>query len=168
MDRALKLRDYRHMPCLAKRAPFGVPLMALMTLSAAVAGCGNDAQGPFYGACEPVMDATDGTSSCWEAHARTLKQLQDLREALCDAPLADLLPLGSRCSRDEVLGGCRAAFGVSDDPSVMTQAIKWYYPTSTIRTDADVKILCASGDGVWLLPGGPFVPPDGDFPPFND
>src|SRR3954463_2036695 len=109
-----------------------------VALSAPVAGCGNDAEGPFYGACKDVT-ASDGTTSCWEAHARTLKQLQDVRAALCDVSQADLLPIGSRCSRDGVLGGCRAAFGVADDPTVMTQGIDWFYPTSTTQTEADVR-----------------------------
>jgi hypothetical protein len=143
-----------------------VLLLLLMALPSLLGACGNDAQGPFYGACEQVM-AIDGTTSCWEAHAGTLKQLQDLRAALCDVPQAQLLPIGSRCARDGVLGGCRAAFGVADDPTVMTQGIKWYYPTTTTQTEADVRNECLAGDGMWLLPNGLFVPPDGDFPPLE-
>jgi hypothetical protein len=49
----------------------------------------------------------------------------------------------------------------------MIQGIKWYYPTTITQTDADVMRECMTGDGTWLLPGGPFVPPDGDFPPLD-
>jgi hypothetical protein len=150
------------MRCWARR----VLLFGLSVLPALVVACGNDAEGPFYGACQEVM-AIDGTTSCWEAHARTLTQLQDLRTALCDVPQSQLLPIGSRCVRDGVVGGCRAAFGVADDPTVMTQGIKWYYATATTQTEADVRNECVAGDGMWLLPDGLFVPPDGDFPPLE-
>jgi hypothetical protein len=146
--------------------PWPKRLLLIVVSASALAGCGNDAQGPFYGACKPVM-AIDGTTSCWEVHARTLSQLQDARAAVCDVPQSELLPIGSRCSRDGVLGGCRAVFGAADDPTLMIQGIKWYYPTSTTQTEDDVMTECATGDGTWLLPGGPFVPPDGDFPPLD-
>src|SRR3982751_4871699 len=136
---------------LAKRLVLMFELALALALSAPVAGCGNDAQGPFYGACKDVT-ANDGTTSCWEVHARTLAQLQDARAAVCDVPQSQLLPIGSRCARDGVLGGCRAVFGSADDPSLMIDGIKWYYPTTTTQTEADVRTECLSGDGTWLLP----------------
>lgn len=140
---------------LSKRA------VLIAALSASGAGCGDGETRSFYTACDYVFEA-DGTSSCWEERARSVSQLQGLHATGCADDTLGFLRVGSRCSRDGVQGGCLAVFGVGD-PSTMTQAINWYYSPP----EADVMKLCMAGDGAWIPPGAPFVPRDGDFPPWD-
>ena len=141
-------------------------LLVGAALCAPVAGCGDGSPEGYYGACAYIIQVP-GTSSCWEARARTVSQLQELRASLCADEPGDLSPVGSRCTRDNARGGCLAVFGDPAYPIAMTAAIKWYYGSDGVETAADVMALCLAGDGEWLPPGAPFVPPDGDFPPLD-
>ena len=144
--------------------PAGKRVLLIASALGVTVGCGSDAPSSVYGACE-TFTAADGTMSCREARALTEGDLQGFRAAYCQ-PTYPLPPVGSRCSRDNVVGGCLGVYGRVDDPSAMIPAINWYYVGGSIQTDADVMNICISGDwGVLLTPGKSFVPADGDLPP---